>query len=88
MCCAPRHGSGGTVHLQDLGLGHSVQLTREGQQLSLLVEDNGIGFRPETEQASGLGLRSIAMRVERLNGTLNIDSTPGKGTTTIVEITR
>lgn len=64
----------------------TVQLTREGSQLSLLVEDNGIGFHPEKAQTSGLGLRSIAMRVENLNGTMSIDSTPGKGTTTIVEI--
>ena len=66
----------------------TVQLTREGQQLSLLVEDDGVGFDPTSVQDSGLGLRSLAIRVENLNGTLSIDSTPGKGTTTIIEINR
>jgi len=49
------------------------------------VEDDGIGFDPMKESV-GLGLRNIRSRTEVLEGTVDIDSTPGKGTMTTIEI--
>lgn len=62
----------------------TVQLTHDSGQGTLLVEDNGRGF-PEKSLKEGLGLGNIRHRVERLSGTLDIDSRPGGGTTIIVQ---
>ena len=49
-------------------------------QLQLWVEDNGIGFEPQQIKASslGVGLSSIQARIQRLKGTLHLESQPGK----------
>ncbi len=62
----------------------TVQLTHDSGQGTLLVEDNGRGF-PEKSIKEGLGLGNIRHRVERLSGTLDIDSRPGGGSTIIVQ---
>lgn len=65
----------------------SIQLIRHDDELVLVVEDNGIGFNvSKHSESEGIGLRNIRSRVEYLNGNLNIDSYPGKGTTITVEI--
>jgi len=62
----------------------TVQLTQDTGLGTLLVEDNGRGF-PEKSLREGLGLSTIRHRVERLSGTLDIDSRPGNGSTIIVQ---
>ncbi len=62
----------------------TVQLSQRDHILTLTVEDNGIGY--SSVNGDGLGLRSIEERVQLLNGTFDIRSTPGKGTTAYVEI--
>ena len=66
----------------------TVQLVRFPGQINITVEDNGIGFDTGrmTEERTGIGLGNVAARVEYLRGTLDIDSSPGKGTTVIVDI--
>lgn len=64
----------------------TVQLDMDAQEVQLLVEDNGIGF--ESGNTTGLGLKNIESRVALFDGVLLIDSTPGKGTTTIIKIHR
>ena len=55
--------------------------------LVIIVEDDGIGFdKTEKINGKGMGLKNIASRAERLNGTFNIDSNIGKGTTAIIEV--
>ena len=63
-----------------------VQLTLE-DHLFMIVEDNGKGFEmPHLSDHSGLGLGSVRSRVLFLNGTLEVDSTPGEGTTFSIDI--
>jgi len=64
-----------------------IQLIRENDELTLIVEDNGVGFDSSklTEKA-GMGLRNIESRVQFLHGQVHFDSTIGKGTTVIIEI--
>ncbi len=62
-----------------------IQLHRHDSELSLLVEDNGQGFDPASVK-DGLGLKSIASRVEYLKGALDIDSVPGEGTTVVINL--
>jgi signal transduction histidine kinase len=50
-----------------------------------MVEDDGSGFNTK-KFVKGFGLRNIKSRVEVLEGTVDIDSSPGKGTVTTVEI--
>lgn len=63
----------------------SVHLGREGAELILRVEDDGQGFEPKA-RACGLGLQGITERLERFQGHLEIDSSPGAGTRLIVRI--
>ena len=64
-----------------------VQLAKQGQNIQLTVEDNGVGFHPGSTQArQGLGLRSIQSRVNYLEGTLEIHSIPQRGTTFYITI--
>ena len=52
------------------------------RELKLLVTDNGTGFDVHTIQINsmGVGMRSMLARVERINGTLRIESQPGATT--------
>jgi signal transduction histidine kinase len=53
----------------------------------LKVQDNGIGFdSSEARKSGGLGLKNIQERVQRLNGTISIESIPQAGTTLEVTI--
>lgn len=64
-----------------------VQLNREGDRLSLVVEDNGKGFDTTgTGESQSMGLSTVKSRVEYLNGKLSIDSVPNVGTTVLIDI--
>jgi PAS domain S-box-containing protein len=64
-----------------------VLLERRGDQLIVLVEDNGVGFEPTAvEQTERLGLFGMRERMEMLGGTLLLESTPGAGTTLLLEV--
>ncbi|WEK35614.1 MAG: sensor histidine kinase [Candidatus Pseudobacter hemicellulosilyticus] len=58
----------------------SIQLAKEKEGISLTVEDNGKGFDPAgLETQAGIGLKNIRSRVMLLNGTLEMDAAPGRG---------
>jgi signal transduction histidine kinase len=52
------------------------------------VEDDGVGFEPSARGAYGFGVRGMQERVERLGGTLRIESGPGAGTRIHVHVPR
>jgi len=65
----------------------SIQLFQKEAILNILIEDDGIGFDPEKpDSTSGIGLKNAAIRVDKLGGDLEIDSTPEKGTTVNINI--
>ena len=72
----------------------SIVLERKADGLALVLEDNGIGFDPEnlgrkasgSGQAPGLGLSGMKERVALLDGTIAVESAPGKGSTIFVQI--
>lgn len=45
------------------------------------LQDDGVGFDPQEEYPGHLGLHTMRERVTRLDGTLDIESAPGQGTT-------
>ena len=59
-----------------------LQLTREGPQVRLLIQDNGCGFQPVAAPtpAAGMGLTDMAERVRIMGGQFAIESAPGAGT--------
>lgn len=64
-----------------------IQILGNDRGLSLIVEDDGDGFEFEKAMKSGgVGLKSINSRVEFLNGTIDWDSSLGKGTTITVNV--
>ncbi|MEL6501788.1 MAG: sensor histidine kinase, partial [Cyanobacteria bacterium J06623_1] len=65
----------------------SFQGYSTAKQIILKLQDNGVGFDRQ-QISSGFGLQGIQERVQALNGELNIDSAPGKGTQILVTIPR
>ncbi len=59
-----------------------VQLAEiAGHILSVTVEDNGKGFDPDMlPEGKGMGLKSVASRIQVLKGVMDIRSRPGEGT--------
>ncbi|PJA06243.1 MAG: hypothetical protein COX71_02940 [Flavobacteriales bacterium CG_4_10_14_0_2_um_filter_35_18] len=51
--------------------------------LVLKIQDDGVGFNVNKTK-SGIGLKNIRSRVEKLNGSLSISSTINKGTTLLI----
>ena len=63
----------------------SVRLERTGEELMLVISDNGIGFdlnavRAATTAAVTLGLTGMEERAQAVGGTLTINSAPRLGT--------
>ncbi|MEH2529342.1 two-component system sensor histidine kinase UhpB [Bradyrhizobium sp. AZCC 1588] len=72
----------------------SIVLEKKSDGLALVLEDDGVGFDPESVsrnamrggQPSGLGLSGMKERVALLGGTIAVESTPGRGSTIFVQI--
>lgn len=57
----------------------SIQLFKDEEGISLAIEDNGLGFN-QNMVTEGIGVSNIKSRVLFLNGTVEYDSKPNKGT--------
>ena len=80
---ALKHAQGATQLL--------VRLRQHSGGLTLTVQDDGCGFSLAASSAgqpaaSGAGLRSMAVRVQLLQGHLHRQSAPGQGTCTTIEL--
>lgn len=69
----------------------AVILERRDEQVILIIEDNGIGFalhqKPTLNIADkGLGLVGMRERAALIGGTVEIESSPGTGTTIFVRV--
>jgi len=63
----------------------NVQLIQSENHVSLTVQDDGCGFDEKTV-TGGIGLKNIRDRVASCNGKVDIISSPGKGTETLIEL--
>jgi PAS domain S-box-containing protein len=65
-----------------------VILERRADSVLLIVEDDGVGFDADREDAQGLGFGLIGMqeRASLVGATLEIESTAGKGTTVFLRM--
>jgi two-component system, NarL family, sensor histidine kinase UhpB len=64
----------------------SVALVRKAGAAAAVIEDDGDGFDPEVVREGGFGLEGMRERVGLLDGRLQIESTPGEGTTIVAEV--
>jgi len=65
-----------------------VRVAGEQGLVELSVQDTGMGFDPHQISPShgGLGLLNMRERVRLVNGVLEVDSSPGQGTTVFVRV--
>jgi len=63
-----------------------VILERRDHQAVLIVEDNGVGFRPETQLESTSGLSGMRERAVLIGADFQIESIHEKGTTIFVRV--
>jgi signal transduction histidine kinase len=69
----------------------NVLLEKTGDELVLIVEDNGVGMKPSERSngrkgGKGLGLEGMRERASLIGGSLEIESAPGAGTTVYARI--
>lgn len=58
-----------------------IQIIKDLDGLSVMIEDNGVGFDAKNiNKDDGLGLKNIISRITYLKGTVDFDSSLGKGT--------
>lgn len=63
-----------------------VELSRDEQEVGILVEDWGVGFDPQHVGESCFGLRGIRERTRLFGGSMTLDTAPGKGTRILVKL--
>lgn len=62
-----------------------IQFVRHDNEITVTVEDDGKGFDTKMlEQGKGHGWRNIQSRVNRIRGTISLDSRTGRNGTTLV----
>lgn len=66
----------------------SVIFEHRATDLKVIVEDDGSGFDPDDQlvRQQGMGLSGIEERASAIGGAVEVESTPGKGTTLFVRI--
>jgi PAS domain S-box-containing protein len=64
-----------------------VDLEFSDAGVQLRITDDGVGFEPHTlRERGGMGLSGIRERAQRIGGTLQIESAPGRGTKLAVRV--
>jgi signal transduction histidine kinase len=58
----------------------AIELQDRQGTIVLSLQDDGVGFDPEANRPGHMGLQSMQERVERLGGTLRVESMAGHGT--------
>ncbi|TAF45224.1 MAG: hypothetical protein EAZ51_03375 [Sphingobacteriales bacterium] len=58
-----------------------IQILKDNDGLAIMIEDNGKGFdSSQIANFKGIGFKNLHTRIKLLNGTIEIDSSLGKGT--------
>ncbi len=66
----------------------TVEVSGVGSRIVLTVRDDGVGFDPTTRPTGHFGLRGLQSLVEEADGTLEVESAPGRGTLVRLEVAR
>ena len=64
-----------------------ISLIKDADGIAATIEDNGKGFNAkDKEKFEGIGLKNILSRIGFLKGTVDFDSSPGKGTLVAIHV--
>lgn len=63
-----------------------ISMTSVNDLLTLSIRDDGEGFVPDETLSKSFGIRGMRERAEAVRGSLEVDSSPGNGTTIAVEL--
>ncbi|WP_420602855.1 tetratricopeptide repeat-containing sensor histidine kinase [Flagellimonas sp.] len=63
----------------------NIQFSEENDTLNVVYEDDGIGYDTMATK-EGVGLKNINSRIQKIAGSLTVDSNPGNGTTVILNV--
>jgi signal transduction histidine kinase len=66
-----------------------IRMHYKPERLSITVEDDGKGFEAERttrDKNGGIGLRNMINRITLINGSIRINSSPGKGTLVSIDL--
>jgi signal transduction histidine kinase len=64
----------------------SVVVTRRGNGVTAVIEDDGVGMAESRGDNGGIGLLGMRERVALVGGRLTVESSPGAGTTLAIEV--
>lgn len=64
----------------------TIKLSRKPEFTELKLDDNGKGFNVNDIKRDGIGLGNMKRRVQFLGGVFQLNSTPGEGTSAIIQI--
>jgi signal transduction histidine kinase len=64
----------------------ALRLESQDRRLRLVVDDDGSGLPPPEQRGPGMGLRIMAHRAAMMNGTLEVRTRPGGGSTVVCEL--
>jgi signal transduction histidine kinase len=64
----------------------TIELSFEGERISLCVKDNGVGFSREAAKNKGMGLRIMQYRAGMLGGTLVVEPNSNGGTSVVCSV--
>lgn len=62
-----------------------IQIEKNDRDIRITYEDDGVGFDPQ-ENASGMGLRNIESRVEKIDGKWSVESSPQSGIRVYIDL--
>ncbi|NKI32531.1 ATP-binding protein [Croceivirga thetidis] len=62
-----------------------VELKKSNQNLYIQIKDDGIGYRTNKTK-KGIGLKNIVSRTKKINGSLDVESIKGKGTSVNIKV--
>jgi signal transduction histidine kinase len=64
-----------------------ISLIKDADGIAATIDDNGKGFDTgKKEKFEGIGLKNILTRIQYLKGTVDFDSSPGKGTLVAIHV--
>lgn len=63
-----------------------ISMTQHESTINIIVEDNGKGFNSTKIDKNGMGLSNLEKKIDLMEGTLEIDSSPKSGTTIIIDL--